>query len=62
MTKTYDQRCYDLAAIFLGDEPDLLTEHNVVGLASLIQDTIEGEIAQLKEQWHVENGHFGVGA
>ena len=62
MTKTYDQKCYDLAALFLGDEPDLHTEHNVVGLASLIQGTIEDEIAHLKEQWRVENGQFGVGA
>jgi hypothetical protein len=60
--KTYDQRCYDLAAIFLGDEPDLHNEHNIVGLASLIQETIEDEIAHLKEQWRVENGQFGVGA
>ena len=59
---TYDTKCYDLAAAFLGDEPDLHTEHNIVGLASLIQDTIEGEIAYLKEQWRSENGQFGVGA
>lgn len=58
---TYDSKCYDLAALFLGDEPELHTEHNIVGLASLIQDTIEGEIAHLKEQLRA-NGQFGVGA
>lgn len=61
-TPTYDERCYDLAALFLGDEPELHTEHNIVGLASLIQDTIEDEIAHLKEQRRAENGQFGVGA
>lgn len=47
--KTYDQRCYDLAAVFLSDEPaSINTEHNRVGLASLIQQTIEDEIAGLR--------------
>ncbi len=45
MTKTYDQKCYDLAAIFLGDEPALHTEGRIIELAKLIQSTIEDYIA-----------------
>ena len=42
--KTYDQRCYDLAALFLGDEPHLHTEEKCDDLAKLIQTTIEDYI------------------
>jgi hypothetical protein len=42
--KTYDRRCYDLAAIFLGDEPDLHNEANIHSLALEIQQCIEDEI------------------
>jgi hypothetical protein len=43
-TKTYDQRCYELAAHFLFDEPKLNTEAARVTLASAIQRLIEVEI------------------
>ena len=59
---TYDIRCQDLAAIFLGDEPDIFSEANIHELASLIQQTIEDQIAHLKDQWRIDNGQFGVGA
>jgi hypothetical protein len=42
--KTCDQRCYDLAATFLGDEPDLHNETNIRSLALEIQQCIEDEI------------------
>jgi hypothetical protein len=42
---TYDSRCHDLAAVFLGDEPTLHTPTNIEELASLIQQTIEDYIA-----------------
>ena len=38
---SYDQRCYDLAALFPGDEPHLHTERRIDELAQLIQRTIE---------------------
>ena len=40
----YDERCYDLAAIFLQDEPGLFTEKHNDALAQLIQTTIEDYI------------------
>ncbi len=45
-TKTYDSKCYDLAAIFLGDEPRLHTENRINELAILIQNCIEDFINQ----------------
>ncbi len=42
--KTYDQRCYDLAELFLEDQPQLNTERRRDELAALIQSTIEGWI------------------
>lgn len=42
---TYDSKCFDLAAIFLGDEPDLHTPEKTAELAALIQQTIEDFIA-----------------
>lgn len=42
--KSYDPRCYDLAAIFLGDEPSIHNEANIHALALEIQQTIEDEI------------------
>ena len=59
---TYDRRCSELAAIFLGDEPDIFTDENVDELAGLIQKTIEDHISSLQETWRSENGRFGVGA
>jgi hypothetical protein len=44
VVKTYDRRCYDLAALFLGDERDLHTEANIHALALEIQQCIEDEI------------------
>lgn len=38
---TYDQRCYDLAALFLGDVPAIHTKAHIDALASEIQRTIE---------------------
>ena len=46
--KTYDQRCYDLAAIFLGDEPEIHNEANIHVLALEIQQCIEDEIYFMK--------------
>lgn len=40
----YDSRCYDLAALFLSDNPDKNTEANRDELAQHIQDEIESWI------------------
>lgn len=48
MKKTYDPRCHDLAAIFLGDEPELHTPENIDQLARLIQQAIEDFIAFMR--------------
>lgn len=45
MAKTFDSRCYDLAAVFLGDEPALHSEARMNELAALIQTTTEDYIA-----------------
>lgn len=45
MSKGYDSRCYELGRIFLGDEPELLTDENADELAQEIQDVIEDFIA-----------------
>jgi hypothetical protein len=37
----YDPRCYDLAEVFLADEPALQTEHKKSALAQTIQEAIE---------------------
>lgn len=42
---SYDSRCYDLAAIFLGDEPQLHRPDNIDQLAQIIQQAIEDYIA-----------------
>lgn len=44
MTKTFDTKCYDLAAAFLEDEPELNTEAIRAELASDIQGCIEDYI------------------
>ncbi len=41
---SYDEKCYDLAASFLADEPLVDTEANRVTLARTIQDVIEQTI------------------
>ena len=43
--KTYDPGCYDLAALFLADEPHLNTTDKCAELAKEIQITIEEFIA-----------------
>jgi hypothetical protein len=58
---TYDPRCFDLAALFLGDEPALHTGENMDELAHLIQQTIEDYISSMKDD-AIANGQFGVGA
>lgn len=40
----YDSRCYDLAALFLSDNPEKDTEANRKYLAQHIQEEIEGTI------------------
>ena len=52
--KTYDRRCYDLAAIFLGDEPALHSEENIHALALEIQQCIEDEIWFMKQALETE--------
>ena len=47
---TYDPRCYDLAEIFLEDEPNLNAEEYKKHLAGVIQEAIEGEIEWMRDQ------------
>lgn len=44
MAKSFDPKCYELAALFLSDEPDLNTEAARTTLAAAIQGCIEDEI------------------
>lgn len=48
MTKTYDSRCYDLAKVFLDNEPEAWTDGHAQALAALIQQTIEDFIADMR--------------
>lgn len=48
--RTYDSRCYDLAAIFLGDEPALHTPEHTDELAQLIQGAIEDYITFMRPE------------
>lgn len=43
--RNYDSRCYDLAEVFLSDEPHLNTDRRRHELALLIQSAIEDWIA-----------------
>lgn len=45
---SYDPKCYELAAVFLSDEPNLNTEAARVTLASEIQQRIEDEIEYMR--------------
>jgi len=45
---SFDPRCYDLAELFLSDEPKLNTPVNRNLLAQDIQDAIESTIASLR--------------
>jgi hypothetical protein len=40
-TKTYDSKCWDLAEVFLSDEPHLSTTDRIEALAVIIQEAIE---------------------
>jgi hypothetical protein len=51
MNATYDEKCYDLAASFLEDEPHLFTEQNNVALAAAIQSAIEDWIANARDNY-----------
>lgn len=44
MARTFDPKCFELAAAFLADHPDLNTEAARTTLAAEIQQTIEDEI------------------
>jgi hypothetical protein len=46
-TKTYMQECYDLAAFFLSDTPELDTEANRDALAAHFQSEAESHIEYL---------------
>lgn len=62
---TYDEKSYDLAALFLGDEPALNSEAARHRLACTIQTAIEDwfemEAADRAEA-DANNGQFGAGA
>lgn len=60
--KTYDRRCYDLAAIFLGDEPDLHNEDNIHALALEIQQCIEDEIFFMSQDAPHDRDGYGSGS
>jgi uncharacterized protein YneF (UPF0154 family) len=44
MAKTYDAKCYELASVFLADNPGINSEAARVTMAQQIQQTIEDEI------------------
>jgi hypothetical protein len=48
---TYDEKCYDLAAEFLQDEPGLFTERNNVALAAAIQERIEDWLTNARDNY-----------
>lgn len=58
MAKTYDPKCYELAAHFLSDVPQLAEEGYREDLAAYIQQEIEDWI--LSERWD-EGEHEGCG-
>ena len=47
-SKTFDPKVYDLAALFLSDEPDLNTEAARIRLAAAIQSCIEDELVFMR--------------
>lgn len=47
----FDPKCYDLASIFLGDEPHLLTEKRCSALAQIIQTAIEDFIREENDNY-----------
>jgi len=54
--KTYDHRCYELAKVFLSDEPDLNNEQLCHSLALEIQQCIEDEIYFMRNDPHLYSG------
>lgn len=62
MPKGYDSRCEDLARLFLGDEPALLTDENARELAQDIQDTIENFMSSNPSCTHCECHNTDGGA
>jgi hypothetical protein len=48
---TYDQKCLDLAILFLSDNPDIDTPHNRDELAQAIQRAIEEWIENERESY-----------
>jgi hypothetical protein len=46
--KTFDPKVFELAALFLSDEPDLNTEAARISLAIEIQQCVENEIEFMK--------------
>lgn len=54
-SKTYDTKCFDLAALFLGDVPHLHTTDRIGELAALIQQTIEDFIADSERNYEPPN-------
>lgn len=53
----FDEKCWNLAAVFLSDEPHLSTTDRCNELAQLIQTTIEDFIAS--EQSNYESPQHG---
>jgi hypothetical protein len=49
MTKTFDPKVYELAALFLMDEPKLNGEAARVTLAAAIQEAIEDELFFMRD-------------
>jgi hypothetical protein len=49
MSKTFDPKCYDLAAVFLTDHPQVNTDAAKVTLARAIQECIEDEIVFMEK-------------
>ena len=48
---TFDTKCYDLASVFLEDEPHLFTDKRCRELAQEIQRTIESYIESEKANY-----------
>ena len=44
----YDEKCYELANVFLSDEPKLFTSANIEQLAQSIQDVIDATLEEMR--------------
>lgn len=59
--KTYDSKCFDLAELFLEDEPSgMNTEANRRALAIEVQETIESFIADKRRNYEPPDPMRGV--